>query len=177
EPDVPGGDFPVPSRPPPQSPSIERRARINGGSPARAADSALAACPPPALSLVLVCLHDRLDQLAEARLVGVMTDGVLQLDAPALAADEASFAQDLKMLRQGRFRHHPIAHLEKRRANLWAVGLGDLGVDLRPYGVGERVQDALDSDVLGRGMEERPHVRELAPVRPEVHSSLLTGLR
>src|ERR1700761_5116284 len=76
--------------------------------------------------------EDRIHQAAEAPAQLVEPRHVLQLDAMALAADEACLAQHLEMQRERRFRHGSIADYAEDRADPRAVGRRDVGEDPRP---------------------------------------------
>ena len=75
----------------------------------------------------------------------------------ALGTDEPSLAQDLEVLRQGRFWDHAIARVRQLGAAQDAFRPGDSGKDCCPLGVGKRVQDRFWAQVFRGRVKEGTH--------------------
>src|SRR5580692_6578549 len=90
----------------------------------------------------------RTDQGAEARGDLLAARGVVQFHALALAADQTGLAQRLEVLGKRGLGNRPRADLEEGGAGLCTISAQDLRQDVRPHRIIERMQYALNSDVI-----------------------------
>jgi hypothetical protein len=104
-----------------------------------------------------VSSEDRGEHVAEAFLEFRATGRVVHFDALAFAVDQAGFAQDFEMLGEGRLGQRAVVDFAEVRAIEGAFRCGELRVDLGARGIGQGIEEALDSNVADSGMEERPH--------------------
>ena len=104
-----------------------------------------------------VSSEDRGEHVAEAFLEVRATGRVVHFDALAFTTDQAGFAQDFKMLGQGRLGQRAVVDFAEVRAIKGAFRCGHFRVDLGAHGIGQGIEEALDSNVADNGMEERPH--------------------
>jgi hypothetical protein len=104
-----------------------------------------------------VSSEDRGEHVAEAFLVFRATGRVVHFDALTFAVDQAGFAQDFEMLGEGRLGQRAVVDFAEVRAIQGAFRCGDFRVDLGAHGIGQGIEEALDSNVADSGMEERPH--------------------
>lgn len=118
-----------------------------------------------------VCGHDRADQSREALLDLRAARGIAHFDAVPLAADQAGFAQRAEVLRKRRLGNGAVADLEKVGTRQRAVGGGDAGVDRGTHRIGQRVEYALDGDVLDRRVDQGFHAAILSALEKSFYSS------
>jgi hypothetical protein len=104
-----------------------------------------------------VSSEDGGEHVAETSLEFRATGRVVHLDALAFASDQAGFAQDFEMLGEGRLGQGAVVDIAEVRAIKGAFRCGNFRVDLGAHGIGQGIEEALDSNVADRGMEERPH--------------------
>ncbi len=100
---------------------------------------------------------DRGEHVAETFLEFRATSRVVHFDTLAFATDQAGFAQDFEMLGEGRLGQGAVVDFAEVGAIQGAFRCGHFRVDLSSYGIGQGIEDALDSNVADSGMEERPH--------------------
>jgi hypothetical protein len=81
----------------------------------------------------------------------------LHFDTAPFAPDQAGLAQGFEVLGEGGFWDGFVAYLQKVRASMGALGCGDLGKNIHAHRVGEGMEDALDGDLLERGMKKGAH--------------------
>ncbi len=104
-----------------------------------------------------VSSEDRGEHVAETFLEFHATGRVVHFDALAFATDQAGFAQDFEMLGEGRFGQGAVVDFAEVGAIQGAFRGGHFRVDLGAHGIGQGIEEALDSNVADGGMEERPH--------------------
>lgn len=110
-----------------------------------------------AFRLDLVGVDDGFDEAGEAGFYLGAAGGVVHLNATALSADEAGFAEGFEVLGEGGLGDRPLADVEKIRTILGALGAGNIHVDGDADRIRESVEDAFDGDVLNRRVKKRPH--------------------
>jgi hypothetical protein len=101
--------------------------------------------------------EDSREHVAETFLEFRATDRVVHFDALAFAVDKPGFAQDFEMLREGGFGQHAVINFAEAGARKRAFRCGHFRVDLGTHGIRQGVEETLDGNVTGSGMEERPH--------------------
>jgi hypothetical protein len=104
-----------------------------------------------------VSSEDRGEHVAETFLEFRATGRVVHFDALALATDQTGFAEDFKMLREGRLGQGAVVDLAEVGASQGAFRCGHFRVDLGAHGIGQGIEEALDGNVADSGMEERSH--------------------
>ena len=104
-----------------------------------------------------VSSEDRGEHVAETSLEFRATGRVVHLDALAFATDQAGFAQDFEMLGEGRLGQGAIVDFAEVGAIQGAFRCGHFREDLGAHGIGQGIEEALDSNIAESGMEERPH--------------------
>jgi hypothetical protein len=107
--------------------------------------------------LASVSSEDGGKHIAETPLEFRATGRVVHFDALAFAPDQAGFAQDFKMLGEGRLGQGAVVDIAEVGAIQRALCCGHFGVDLGAHGIGQGIEEALDSNVADSGMIERPH--------------------
>src|SRR5262249_34422153 len=120
-----------------------------------------APCIARPLPLVLhpVRMNDGRDQAGEALIDFVATRRVVHLHAPALAADQARFAQGFEVLRHGGLRDGAVAYLQEGGAGVRALASRNLREDVGAHRVGQGMQDAFDRNVFNGWVKQGPHQR------------------
>src|SRR4029077_14013992 len=111
----------------------------------------------PAQILGSVSSADRGEHVAETFLEFRATGRVVHFDALAFATDQAGFAQDFEMLGEGRLGQGAVVDFAEIGASQGAFRCGHFRVDFCAHGIGQGIEEALDSDVADSGMEERSH--------------------
>ena len=104
-----------------------------------------------------VSREDRGEQVAETFLEFRATSRVVHFDTLAFATDQAGLAQDFEMLGEGRLGQGAVVDLAEVGAIQGAFRGGNLRVDLGAHGIGQGIEEALDSNFADSGMEEWPH--------------------
>jgi hypothetical protein len=102
-------------------------------------------------------LNDGRDEAGKAPINLLATGTVLHFDSAPLSPDQAGLAQGFEVLGEGGLGDGFVAHLQKVRATMGALGSGDPGEDIHPHGVGEGVENAFDGDILDRRMKKGAH--------------------
>ena len=97
------------------------------------------------------------EHVAETFLEFRATGRVVHFDALAFATDQAGFAQDFEMLGEGRLGQGAVVDFAEVGAIQGAFRCGHFRVDLGAHGIGQGIEEAVDSNVADSGMEEWPH--------------------
>lgn len=82
---------------------------------------------------------------------------VTHLDSMALAANQASFAKNAHMLRQGGLRDRLVEQTHQMGAVAWAILIHGFDEQRHAHGFGERMQDHFERNVFNGWMDKRFH--------------------
>jgi hypothetical protein len=113
-------------------------------------------CGPSGI-LSSVSIKDRGEHVAETLLEFRAAGGVVHFDALAFATDQTGFAQDFEMLGESRLGQGAVIDFAEVGAIQGAFRREHSREDLGTHGIGQGIEEALDSNVTDCGMEERPH--------------------
>ena len=81
----------------------------------------------------------------------------MHFDALAFATDQTGFAQDFEMLGESRLGQGAVVDFAEVGAIQGAFGREHFREDLGAHGIGQGIEEALNSNVGDCGMEEWPH--------------------
>ena len=109
------------------------------------------------LPLSSVSTKDRDEHVAETFLEFRETGRVVHFDALAFATDQTGFTQDFEMQGEGRLWQGAVVDFAEVGAIERAFRREHFRVDLGAHGIGQGIEEALDSNVGDCGMEEWPH--------------------
>jgi len=126
------------------------------GSKLPSARARMPECGPSRI-LSSVSTKDCGEHVAKTFLDFRATGRVVHLDALAFATDLAAFAQDFEMLGESRLGQGAVVEFAEVGAIQRAFRCGHFRVDLGAHGIGQGIEEALDTSLADGGMEERPH--------------------
>lgn len=111
-------------------------------------------CP---LVLSGISLDNGADQPAETFMQIVMARHIVHFHALADAAYKPGFPQHLEVLGQRGFRYATVADFQKCRTGLRAIAPGDFYKNPGAHRIRQGMQDTLDGNITGCGVNYRSH--------------------